>query len=590
MTLRSRAALSAKSLTITAVDSRGKEEMYGLFDVGRAYGREAATTAIPWQTLRAQMDQRLQTMGYERSGESLRRNDHRARPVAVDFAVSSEGMQSINFDQLAEAGLDLRGVDPDSIAVTLKGEPVARNVVSSPGSELISSSRRRNGSRASAGSASEIHFWGETPDYPDALYVSEYVYRVSVDAEKARPATEIDQARWRVANQTHTESILINEDNDYSFTSVLDDPWYAARLQAGSGNDSYSASINVPSNFSMRDPARIEVVVAGVTDFSVSPDHHVEVLVNGHSVAEAIFDGQTENRIRADLEPGILKRGENQVTVRLPGGTTAPADLVFVDTVKATFTSRLVAENDRLLVERGQAAEAFQAYGLSNDPMAYAFSGDALMTLPVDKMGRGSVVFPAALGGEASYWVSGRDALHRPALIGAVGPSNTARRQPADFVVIAHPAFMPATPFEAHPLNDFVDARESDGWSVRVVDVTDIQLHYGGGMALPGAVTNFLREVQAEGTSHVLLVGGDSYDYHDRLGLGSISHIPTLYAPTKYIGHTPSDALLADVDGNGVSDLALGRWPVRSMSDLHSSCRRLWTGSSPLRACKIRCG
>jgi len=568
VTLKSREALAAKSLSITAVDVRGEEEMYGLFDVGNAYGREAATAAIPWQSLNAQMDQRLAVLGYEHSDQGLRRNDAASRPVAVDFAVSSEGMQSISFDDLTAAGLDLRGVDPSAIAVTLKGEPVARHIVGAPSTDAYS---RRGAVQASVGgSGAEIHFWGSMPGYPDALYVSEYVYRVSVDASKALAAGEVEQARWGVPSPSFAESILVNEDNRYAFTAVFEDPWNAARLSTlGSNKESYSTSFNLPSRVSTRERARIEVVLGGVTTFGVAPDHHVELLVNGKAVAEAMFDGQIEYRLQADLEPGLLKRGENQVTVRLPGGTEAPFDIVEVDTVEVSFSSRLTADNGRILIERGQSAEAFEVRAVANDALAYAYSGEQLLSLPAEAMGRGVVVVPASLGGEASYWVSGRDALHRPALVGAVAP-DSARRQAADFVVIAHPAFLPATPYEAHPLNDFVAARQSEGWTVQVEDLADIQLHHGGGMALPEAVTNYLRGAYANGTSHVLLVGGDSYDYHDRLGLGSISHIPTIYRPTERIPHTPSDALLADIDGDGVSDLALGRWPVRSMSDLHS--------------------
>ena len=571
VTLSSRAAMSAESLLITAVDSRGGEEMYGQFDIGTGYGRIATPTAIPWQSLQTQMNDRLQSLGYADTDQGPRRNSSNSRTVAVDFAVSNEGMQSISFDALAAAGLDLRGVDPNSIAVTLKGTPVAREIVGSTNSKTSNSNQNRYGLRAAVDfSGSEIRFWGVSPGYPDALYVSEYVYRVSVDPAKALPATEGRQLHWRNTVHNHIDSITINEDNNYSFTSVLDDPWFAKRLRSNTSNDSYSATINLPKYASTRDRAQLEIVVAGVTDFEAAPDHHVEVSVNGQKVADVEFDGRVKRTILADLDPGVLRPGPNDITVRLPGGTEAPVDLVYVDTVKATFTSRLVASNNRLLIEPGQSADGFRVFGLSKALSAYAHDGNTLMSMPVSRDSRGSIVFPAALGKEASYWISGRDALHRPSEVGSVSADNTARQRPADFIVIAHPAFMPASSFESHPLNDFINARQADGWRTRLVDVSDIQLHYGGGMALPHAVTDYLRQAHASGTSHVLLVGGDSYDYHDRLDLGSISHIPTLYQATTFIPHTPSDALLADVDGDGVSDLALGRWPVRSMSDLQS--------------------
>ena len=43
---------------------------------------------------------------------------------------------------------------------------------------------------------------------------------------------------------------------------------------------------------------------------------------------------------------------------------------------------------------------------------------------------------------------------------------------------------------------------------------------------------------------HVLLVGGDSYDYRNSAGSGSISFIPSLYVDTSdLVQYAPSDAL-----------------------------------------------
>jgi hypothetical protein len=70
-------------------------------------------------------------------------------------------------------------------------------------------------------------------------------------------------------------------------------------------------------------------------------------------------------------------------------------------------------------------------------------------------------------------------------------------------------------------------------------------------------------------TRFVLLVGGDSYDYRDDLGLGSISFIPSLYRATDpIVRFAPVDPLYADVDGDEVPDLALGRLPVRTAAEL----------------------
>ena len=95
--------------------------------------------------------------------------------------------------------------------------------------------------------------------------------------------------------------------------------------------------------------------------------------------------------------------------------------------------------------------------------------------------------------------------------------------EPANYLIIVPPAFMPSPGDESDPLNRYVERRESQGWRVRMVPLDAIQNDYGGGMPLPRAVTRFLAAAnKAFDYSHVLLVGGDSYDYLDKLGLGSV--------------------------------------------------------------------
>jgi hypothetical protein len=90
-------------------------------------------------------------------------------------------------------------------------------------------------------------------------------------------------------------------------------------------------------------------------------------------------------------------------------------------------------------------------------------------------------------------------------------------------------------------------------------------------MQLPDAINNFLRQADAHNYEHVLLVGGDTYDYHDIEGKAAISFIPGNYVPTaRYVRYTPTDALLVDLNADGSPDKAVGRWPVRTLDELQT--------------------
>jgi hypothetical protein len=108
-----------------------------------------------------------------------------------------------------------------------------------------------------------------------------------------------------------------------------------------------------------------------------------------------------------------------------------------------------------------------------------------------------------------------------------------------------------------------------------VVNVDDIFAQYGHGLALPGAITAYLSEAKALSPGlHVLLVGAASKDPAGYLAANregrSINYIPTAYAWSQYrlATLTPSDGLMADIDGDGLQDVAIGRWDVFNINEL----------------------
>jgi hypothetical protein len=133
----------------------------------------------------------------------------------------------------------------------------------------------------------------------------------------------------------------------------------------------------------------------------------------------------------------------------------------------------------------------------------------------------------------------------------------------ADYLIIAYPDFIPG-------LDPLVQARTALGLRVKAVDVNDVYAAFSYGIVDPRAIHDYIAYAsRSMGTRYVLLVGGDTYDYFDYLRTGSVSFIPTPYAVTgDLVKYAPADPLLADVDGDGVPDVAIGRFPVRTAAEL----------------------
>ena len=108
--------------------------------------------------------------------------------------------------------------------------------------------------------------------------------------------------------------------------------------------------------------------------------------------------------------------------------------------------------------------------------------------------------------------------------------------------------------------------------TVKVVDVEDIYAQFGDSILDPNAIRAYIQHASREmGTKMVLLVGDDSYDYRGYRYADAISFIPSLYAATgPVVSHAPVDPLYADLDGDRLPDLPIGRFPVKTVAELQT--------------------
>ena len=124
--------------------------------------------------------------------------------------------------------------------------------------------------------------------------------------------------------------------------------------------------------------------------------------------------------------------------------------------------------------------------------------------------------------------------------------------------------------------HDFVDGvaplaqqHRAEKMRVATVDVNAIYDAYSNGAVDPAAIQKFIAQAQKErGVKYVLLVGADSVDPRDFANQGDKSFIPAYHSPDTQGTRAPSDAAYADMDGDGLPDVAVGRLPVRSTDEL----------------------
>jgi len=163
----------------------------------------------------------------------------------------------------------------------------------------------------------------------------------------------------------------------------------------------------------------------------------------------------------------------------------------------------------------------------------------------------------------------------------------------ARYLIITHPDF-------AAGLTPLVRYRRQQGFTVKVVKVNTIYDQFSHGQVNPEAIRSYINYAHDHlGTQYVLLVGGDTYDYHnyyacptsgacDPSNARNQSFIPSLYTNDPYGGVIAADTLFTvhTVGAQGIDfkrpwpDVAIGRLPVITQDQLRTEVTKSthWAG------------
>ncbi|NJR44183.1 hypothetical protein HC761_01695 [bacterium] len=544
----------------------GKAVLYGPYAIGSSVGETGLAQRLNWSAIQAE----------QQSFRSAQRSSLRASNAkAAELSVSEDGWVQVTHEALLAAGVDFSGEDARSIAVR-KGS------VTVP-------SRSKAGS---FGAGSVIEFYATASD---TLYTKAARYRIELGRSLSLASVEAQGDASATAVTEVQDQLLINPNRVYSFSAPIEDPWFSFRAlrngtATGVGSTSFTLSDRVTSRTTavgvsadsrsddraLSAEETLEVRFWGGLNYDGdTPDHKAVFKLNGQVLGEVVFDGFAARTARFSLPAGLLQSGANSFSVELPATTGYGADIVNVESLRIGYTRRLSAQNDRLNVILPAAEKAsdskeekpassqrvFEIDGLSGQPVIALLQRGAntdVLNVSAVQNGKVRIALDAQAGDRLII-----SPINRPAL-SASSTLLDPIQAGSSYLIISHPSFIGG-------LGSFISAKQAQGFSVNVVDVEALYRYYNAGQVDPAAIQAAIRRAASLGTTHVLLVGGDSYDYHNVLGVNSISFIPTHYRRTgPIIAYAPSDAVYADTDGDRRPNVALGRWPVRTMSELNA--------------------
>ncbi|HEV8240357.1 MAG TPA: C25 family cysteine peptidase [Thermoanaerobaculia bacterium] len=544
------AAVAGGRFWIEELDIRGKTEMHGPFELGELYGNNSVAQPVPWSAIRSQ-HATAQAAAQQERLRAWKSYDY----PRVNFRVTREGIYRVSYEDLLAAGINLSGVPVSKLALVNHGQPAPIYV----------------SSKGTFGPGGSIEFFGEAAS---SMYTDVNVYQLQVDdaravrlGDDARPPrrNEIPEAAYQATKSW-------DENLDYAFLSPNGDPWFRTMMCAYPGGASCASSL--PATVTLDVPVDNYVPGRGAVSVGMAiwgltaGSHHATLSLNGNTLSDLSFWGTTAQSIAAPAAGSQLVAGANQVQLRLPGDVSgSPWDMVVLDRYSVTYPRAFVAQQDWLAFDSG--GRQFQVSGLSSNG-AVVYRRDAnngqwsrLREVAVSTAAGGYSASFAGTGQQAHYLVAGAGSVAKPEIEVASADLALAN-DAAQYLIIAHPDFIAG-------LSSFV-AHKQSRFQVKVADVEAVYEQFGDGSVDPEAIHRYIRHAVANlGTQYVLLVGGDSYDYKNYLGLGSLSFIPSLYVATDdLVKFAPSDPSLADLDGDGVPDVPIGRWPVRSAAELEA--------------------
>jgi len=478
-----------------------------------------------------------------------------ARP-GIKIAVSKAGWYRVTQPELLAAGLDPK-VNAAQLQLYANGRAVPIKQ-SGDGVHLTSSDYIEfyGYSVGSATDANQQYYLVEEPDHFGSR-IHDLVYRNPRALPPPSGPTGFDYTIERQERMIYFSGLRNGEAENFFGQVVSNTP--ALSTLPINNLDAVSVTAGMPAN--------LELSLQGVTN----QPHLVNVVFNGTHLGTVSFANADHPTVAFEVPASALHHGDNVVEFTSLGDA---ADVSLVDTLSLTYAHGYVADANALVVNLDSEATR-RISGFTSDNIRVVDITRPSDVLEITSTGRVN----REAGNTYSMDIQVQGASFRRTHTLLVFADNsvlsaTAVRQNlpstwrsqktgADYVMIC------AGDLKAK-VEPLAQLRRNQGMVVQVVDVEDLYDEFTFGQHSPQAIHDYLEQALNTWTRkphYVLLAGDASYDPKNYLGQGINDLVPTKLIDTKLM-EAASDDWLADFNRDGIADVALGRLPVRTVTEM----------------------
>lgn len=555
------------------VDINGTRTMHGPFAVASGrFTRSLTKQSATFNELNAGLDQTANgirlTAGPARLTDTRRHSamvatsadPNKQRAIAgmsaVKLSVHKDGWYRVSQAELVAAGLD-SNVTASQLQLYLNGVQVPINV---------------SGNQNQFTSSDAIEFYGRGLDTPNTdARVYYLIAGAGAGLRINHSQATVDQSPgaqgfdYTVARQEKLIYFagLNNGDAENFFGRVVNTSPVSQTLTIK----------NMNSALTTAQGAQLTVALQGLSGQA----HQVKVLFNSVEVGTLNFTGH-ENLVQNLLLSGApVLEGDNtvQLVAQQPG-----SDVSLLDSLAITYAHAYTADNNVLNVSANSDAPV-RVGGFTSATvrvMDITDPDNPLEVAPVvdvqpDGTFTASVQFQTSVTGNRALAFFADTQTGHPDGVTANAPSqwNDAGNR-GNMVIISHRDLL-------NSVEPLANLRRSQGLTVKVIDVEDLYDEFSYGVHTAQAVHDFLGSAATSWTlkpHYVLLVGDATYDPRNYLAQGFNDLLP---ARQMYVGllTTSSDDWLGDFDGDGISDLAIGRLPARTAAETSNMVSKIIT-------------